>query len=296
MRGSFYRVERREERWRLSGFEGVYVRDELVPCVPGQTISIAPGELAQFRASYRLLSYVLSRNGYQVNSDVPGEGSAGNSQPPSSLSYLAGRVSRGRIEGGSGGVAGQWRRGMAWDSGDRSLLWFRGCSYSVRVGSTAATSRTSRGEIPNLLLPHRREISAPSRRLHARPDLRSRLLYESTGQYGRSFVRKVRLQTGAVVQQLDLPASVFGEGLTERGNQLLVLTWTSGKGYVLDRAGLAVTGTFAYAGEGSGLTRSPDAIFVGDGSSRIRLLDPESLQERSRIKGTDQGAPVARPE
>jgi hypothetical protein len=69
----FYRVERREGRWRLSGFEGVYVRDELVPCVPGQTLSIAPGELAQFRASYRLLSYVLSRNGYRVNAEMPGD-------------------------------------------------------------------------------------------------------------------------------------------------------------------------------------------------------------------------------
>ncbi len=69
----FYRVERREGRWRLAGFEGVYGRDELVPCVPGQTISIAPDELAQFRASYRLLSYVLSRNGYRVNFDMPGE-------------------------------------------------------------------------------------------------------------------------------------------------------------------------------------------------------------------------------
>ena len=69
----FYRVERREQRWRLSGFEAVYVRDELVPCVPGQTLSIAPDELAGFRPSYRLLSYVLSRNAYRVNSDLPGE-------------------------------------------------------------------------------------------------------------------------------------------------------------------------------------------------------------------------------
>jgi hypothetical protein len=69
----FYRVERREGRWRLSGFEGVYVRDELVPCVPGQTLSIAPDELAQFRSSYRLLSYVLSKNGYRVNAQMPGD-------------------------------------------------------------------------------------------------------------------------------------------------------------------------------------------------------------------------------
>jgi SnoaL-like protein len=69
----FYRVERRAERWRLAGFEAVYVRDELVPSVPGQTLSIAPDELGKFRPSYRLLSYVLSRNAYRVNPDLPGE-------------------------------------------------------------------------------------------------------------------------------------------------------------------------------------------------------------------------------
>jgi SnoaL-like protein len=69
----FYRVERRERRWRLSSFEAVYVRDELVPTVPGQTLSIPADELKKFRASYRLLSYVLSRNNYTVNSDLPGE-------------------------------------------------------------------------------------------------------------------------------------------------------------------------------------------------------------------------------
>jgi hypothetical protein len=69
----FYRVERRERQWKLSSFEAVYVRDELVPCVPGQTLSIAPEALASFRKSYRMLSYVLSRTGYRVNSDLPGE-------------------------------------------------------------------------------------------------------------------------------------------------------------------------------------------------------------------------------
>jgi hypothetical protein len=69
----FYRVERREGQWKLAGFEAVYVRDELVPCVPGQTLSISAEALASFRKSYRLLSYVLSRNSYRVNSDLPGE-------------------------------------------------------------------------------------------------------------------------------------------------------------------------------------------------------------------------------
>jgi hypothetical protein len=69
----YYRAERRENRWKLSGFEAVYLRDELLPAVPGQSIVIDPEALKPFRPSYRLLSYVLSKNAYRVNSDLPGD-------------------------------------------------------------------------------------------------------------------------------------------------------------------------------------------------------------------------------
>lgn len=112
-------------------------------------------------------------------------------------------------------------------------------------------------------------------------------LYESTGLYGRSSVRKVELATGVVVAKTDLPATVFGEGLTDRGNQLLVLTWTSQTGYVLDLPGLAVSGRFAYPGEGWGLAHSADTVFMSDGSAQIRLLDPKTLKERGRLDVRD---------
>jgi len=164
----------------------------------------------------------------------------------------------------------------------------------VLVWSTTAASRTSQSEIPiysyRIVAKYPHDPQAFTQGLI----FENGFLYESTGLRGQSSVRKVRLETGAILQKLDLPPEVFGEGLTDRGNQLLVLTWTSNVGYVLDRAGLAVTGIFAYPGEGWGLTRSPDAIFMSDGSSRIRLLDPKSLQERARIEVTDRGAPVVR--
>jgi hypothetical protein len=49
------------------------VRDEIVPAVPGQTLSIAASDLVEFRKSYRLLSYVLSKNGYRVNGNLAGD-------------------------------------------------------------------------------------------------------------------------------------------------------------------------------------------------------------------------------
>ena len=117
-------------------------------------------------------------------------------------------------------------------------------------------------------------------------------LYESTGLNGQSSVRKVELSSGRVLQRTDLPASVFGEGMTDRGQQLLVLTWTSGVGFVFDLPGFAPAGQFAYPGEGWGLTRSADTVYMSDGSAQIRLLDPKTLQERSRLRVSDGGRPV----
>jgi hypothetical protein len=67
-----YKAERRAQTWKLSGFDAVYVRDELTATIPGQTLRVSPEAVASFRSSYRMLSYVLSKNGYAVNSELPG--------------------------------------------------------------------------------------------------------------------------------------------------------------------------------------------------------------------------------
>jgi len=69
----FYKAERREARWKLSGFDATYVRDELVPIVPGQVLRVSPDDLTSFRKSYQMLSYVLTNSGYRVNPDLPGD-------------------------------------------------------------------------------------------------------------------------------------------------------------------------------------------------------------------------------
>jgi hypothetical protein len=68
-----FRAERREQRWGLSGFDAVYRRDELVPTIPGQVICVTPMQLAGFRPSYRMLSFVLTHQGYTVNHELAGE-------------------------------------------------------------------------------------------------------------------------------------------------------------------------------------------------------------------------------
>lgn len=121
---------------------------------------------------------------------------------------------------------------------------------------------------------------------------RDGFLYESTGLNGRSSVRKVELKTGKVLHKVNLPAEVFGEGMTDRGKQLLVLTWTSGAGYVLNLPGFDRAGEFRYEGEGWGLAHSAGTVYMSDGTSQIRLLDAATLKERSRIQVSDEGRPV----
>src|SRR5262249_14462851 len=66
------RAERRELVWRLSGFDAVYLRDEITAVIPGQAIAIDPDALKAFRPSYRYLSYCFASAGYQVRNDLAG--------------------------------------------------------------------------------------------------------------------------------------------------------------------------------------------------------------------------------
>jgi len=124
--------------------------------------------------------------------------------------------------------------------------------------------------------------------------LRDGFLYESTGLNGRSSVRKVRLETGEVLQKADLPADVFGEGITDWKDRIVGLTWQSQFGFVLDLKKFSVLGRFPYVGEGWGITRSDRELIMSDGSSALRFLDPDTLRETRRLEVTAAGQPVAR--
>lgn len=121
---------------------------------------------------------------------------------------------------------------------------------------------------------------------------RDNVLYESTGRYGRSSIRKARLETGEIIQRMDLPDSVFSEGLTAWQDHLINITWTSGVGFIINAADLKPQRIFRYDGEGWGLTHSPQEILMSDGTSQIRVLDPIALRELRRIDVTAEGTPV----
>jgi glutamine cyclotransferase len=117
-------------------------------------------------------------------------------------------------------------------------------------------------------------------------------LVESTGLEGHSTLRRVELQTGKVVQKVDVPTFYFAEGLTLFGGKLYQLTWKAEKGFVYDPQTFKKTGEFTYEGEGWGLTHDADSLILSDGSNRIRFIDPNTNQVRRTIDIRDDGKPV----
>ena len=105
-------------------------------------------------------------------------------------------------------------------------------------------------------------------------------LYEGTGLKGRSSLRKVRLETGEVVQEVDLAPEFFGEGITILKNEIVQLTWQSQIGFVYNLSDFHLLRQFSYSGEGWGLTTDGHEIFMSNGTSEIRVLDPSTLTEK----------------
>jgi len=118
------------------------------------------------------------------------------------------------------------------------------------------------------------------------------VLYEGTGMYEESRIRKVKLETGEVLQNRDIPGQYFGEGIIIWKDRLLELTWKSEKGFIYDLATFTPKSEFAYPGEGWGLTTDGKRIIMSDGSAELRFWDPETLRETGRITVTEDGRPL----
>lgn len=117
-------------------------------------------------------------------------------------------------------------------------------------------------------------------------------LYESTGLEEHSSVRKVRLETGEVVQKHDLPPQFFGEGIVNWKDRLDQLTYKSEVGFVYDLAAFTERRRFDYPGEGWALTQDGKRIIMSDGTAELRFWDPETLRELGRITVTEDGQPL----
>jgi glutamine cyclotransferase len=120
------------------------------------------------------------------------------------------------------------------------------------------------------------------------------VLYEGTGLNGRSSIRKVKFETGEVLQLRVTRPEHFGEGITIWNGNLIQLTWQSGLAFVYDRATFEPRRTFTYVGEGWGLTHDAANLIMSDGTDALRFLDPKTFKEIRRVRVTAMGAAVPR--
>jgi glutaminyl-peptide cyclotransferase len=114
-------------------------------------------------------------------------------------------------------------------------------------------------------------------------------LYESTGLYGSSSVRKIDPATGEILKKHDLDPRFFGEGLTALGDRLFQVTWREGTGFIYEASDLQPVGSFRYEGEGWGLTTDGASLILSDGTYRLRYLDPETFEVVRTVDVSDGG-------
>ncbi len=103
-------------------------------------------------------------------------------------------------------------------------------------------------------------------------------LFESTGGYGTSSLRRVDLESGDLVKEYSLPSQYFGEGLAVVDDSLVQLTWQSQIGFVYDLETFGLQRNFSYTTEGWGLTYDGSNLIMSDGSSNLHFLNPTTHQ------------------
>lgn len=111
-------------------------------------------------------------------------------------------------------------------------------------------------------------------------------LYESTGQYGESKLRKVDYKTGKVLKNVNLANQYFGEGLTILNDNIYQLTWQENTGFVYNVESFEKTSSFKYgqSKEGWGICNDGTTLYKSDGTENIWLLHPKTLAEDSKLQ------------
>jgi len=120
------------------------------------------------------------------------------------------------------------------------------------------------------------------------------VLYEGTGGFGHSTLRRVELETGDILQIRELSAQFFGEGITIYENKIIQLTWKSNIGFVYDKNSFELLQEFNYLTEGWGITNDGTRLIMSDGTATLHFLDPQTFEEIGQLGVFDNDGPVAR--
>lgn len=116
-------------------------------------------------------------------------------------------------------------------------------------------------------------------------------LYETTGQYGGSMLRKVQLSSGKALQEKKLSRKYFGEGSVILDGTLYILTWTNKVAFRYHPETLEYQSTVSYPREGWGLTTDGKQLIASDGSANLFFLDKD-LRLQRKLPVTLNGRPL----
>ena len=117
-------------------------------------------------------------------------------------------------------------------------------------------------------------------------------LYESTGQYGTSDLRRLDPATGAVEQLVDVSPAYFGEGLARVDDRLIMLTWKAERAFVFGLDRFDRRQTFRYRGDGWGLCNDGRRLVMSNGSNRLTFRDPRTFEPLGDVAVTLRGLPL----
>lgn len=119
-------------------------------------------------------------------------------------------------------------------------------------------------------------------------------LYEGTGLYGMSSIRIVELESGKILQMVNMSSDFFGEGITIQDNRIIQLTWKSKRGFIYNVTSLDKIGSFNITSEGWGLSTNGTHLIYSDGTSTLRFLEPVNFTEVYTIQVTHNKKPVTK--
>lgn len=117
-------------------------------------------------------------------------------------------------------------------------------------------------------------------------------LFEGTGLYGQSSLRKVDLASGSVLTQIDLDRKYFGEGIAIVHGTIVQLTWREGKVFVYNSDDLKLLREYKSEREGWGLTFDGEYLIASDGSETLYFHDPVNFEEIRKVTVTENGLPI----
>jgi glutamine cyclotransferase len=117
-------------------------------------------------------------------------------------------------------------------------------------------------------------------------------LFEGTGRYQQSTLRKIELESGKIILSIKLENQFFGEGIALLFDKIYQLTWRSNIGFVYDKHRFFLRQRFEYPTEGWGMTSDGTHLIMSDGSSKVYFYDPETFTEIKRIEVYDHFGPI----